>query len=359
MRSYNQIFNSMKNHIIANQDKITDFNEGSVITTLIESIAQEIELLYLSVNIAFKDRFIDLIYSIFEHKRDTPKPSTILVTFNKQIWGEVVTIPKNTRLITPDNIVFITENDTDIIIPGMSMLKEIACISETTGSQNNIPANTSIKFEKETPELKNVTLTIKEGGAGGRETESDDDYEYRFELLLKGLGGSEKSSIKNEVLKIPFVKDCNIYDISDNNVLNSKYFFTIIVAKQYNTNLTDKEHAEIVDVVEKFRACGCPCNIVSVKIKNVSIYLHIYYNKLGNKEQLLDRINSILSDFKNGIKIASKLYYNDIINKLTNEQFIENVIITGSGTGSYGDIINADEDEIIYPAFDVMLYVNE
>ena len=45
--NYKDIYDKAKNYIIANQDKITDFNDGSVISTLIEAFARILERFYI------------------------------------------------------------------------------------------------------------------------------------------------------------------------------------------------------------------------------------------------------------------------------------------------------------------------
>lgn len=80
-QSYNDILTKMKNLMIANQDKLTDFNEGSIILTQFEVIANILERFYVDTRNGYTQSLKDIAYSIFDFKKKAGAKATTNVVF--------------------------------------------------------------------------------------------------------------------------------------------------------------------------------------------------------------------------------------------------------------------------------------
>ena len=59
LKLFTSILEDMMNWVIANQNKVTDFNEGSVARSLLEAVALEVEQLYIRTRVGFDDALVD------------------------------------------------------------------------------------------------------------------------------------------------------------------------------------------------------------------------------------------------------------------------------------------------------------
>jgi len=65
IKTFDQIYNDMKNYIIANQDKLTDFNDGGVLVSQVEATARQMAMLYVDCRVGFSSFLRPLPYSVF------------------------------------------------------------------------------------------------------------------------------------------------------------------------------------------------------------------------------------------------------------------------------------------------------
>ena len=69
VETYGNILNRMKNHMIAGQNKITDFNKGSIIMTIFESVARPMEQAYIDTRNGYMNNLRAIAYSVFDFEK--------------------------------------------------------------------------------------------------------------------------------------------------------------------------------------------------------------------------------------------------------------------------------------------------
>jgi hypothetical protein len=79
LKSYREIFEDMRDYVVAHQNKITDFNEGSVAASMPEAVAREVATLYHKTvaNIELYGR--GMVYAQLEKGDYSMNDETILV----------------------------------------------------------------------------------------------------------------------------------------------------------------------------------------------------------------------------------------------------------------------------------------
>ena len=171
--------------------QITDFNEGSVIRNVIESLAVELFHKMQVDNDIDKRAFIstctgnylDLHGADINAPRSKGNESWGVVTFSiPAVEAFEVVIPVNTILVAQDTgLQFRTINDGYIGVGETSV--DVACRSVVVGANCNAAAGTVNTFYDIKP-YSTLTVTNSEAFTGGKDSETDDEYRARL-LNLK------------------------------------------------------------------------------------------------------------------------------------------------------------------------------
>jgi uncharacterized phage protein gp47/JayE len=121
VKKFSSILASMINWVSSSTDKITDFNKGSVVRTLLESVAMELEELYYQLQKATEEAIEEAIYRTFNFPRNPAKKATGTVRFTR-ISGTtaVVTIPIGSLVGTDTDPSVIFETQADETIPSIT-----------------------------------------------------------------------------------------------------------------------------------------------------------------------------------------------------------------------------------------------
>ena len=172
--------------------QITDFNDGSVIRNIIESVAVENFHMMQVDNDIDKRAFISTCVGSYLdlHGADINAPRSM----GKESWGVVtfsipttetfeIVIPENTILVAQDTgLQFRTINDAYISVGETSV--DVACRSVVVGDNCNAASGTVNTFYDVKP-YSSLTVVNAEAFYGGADSETDDEYRARL-LELKG-----------------------------------------------------------------------------------------------------------------------------------------------------------------------------
>lgn len=117
VKKFNSLIASMINWMASATTKITDYNKGSVIRTILESVAMEMEELYYQLLQATQEAIEEAVYRTFNFPKNPAEKATGTERFTRLTGTEaVVSIPAGTLVATDTDpaIVFETEDD-DVI----------------------------------------------------------------------------------------------------------------------------------------------------------------------------------------------------------------------------------------------------
>ena len=167
--------------------QITDFNEGSEIRNILESIACDVyhleannqntlKAVFLSTSYG---RYLDLFGEELNRQRDYGSVSTGNVEFTiPEEATQEVTIPDGTILLDSDTgIEFSTSGDAVISIGETSVTCLV--VSVVIGTNTNSKADKITVF-RDNPPMSSLTVTNPEKMTGGRNAELDDEYRERL-----------------------------------------------------------------------------------------------------------------------------------------------------------------------------------
>ena len=167
--------------------QITDFNEGSEIRNLLESLACDIFHLELDnqdiIRACFLSttygRYLDLFGEELNRPRDYGSVSTgnVVFTIPEEATQEVI-IPDGTILLDNETgIEFATSGDAVISIGETSVT--CLAVSVIIGLNTNSKADKITVF-RDNPPVSSLTVTNPEAMTGGRNSELDDEYRTRL-----------------------------------------------------------------------------------------------------------------------------------------------------------------------------------
>ena len=171
------------------ETKVTDFNEGSEIRNLLESIAVDLYDLMEDNYEATKIAFISTAYGEWldlhgenpsiNLPRDTGSEATGLVTFSiPDIRTVDIIIPEETLLICEENdLEYITDSEAIIIAGDTSV--DVYCTCLTVGEDGNCSADTITVIDDDNID-DTVEVTNPEALSEGTDYEEDDEYRERL-----------------------------------------------------------------------------------------------------------------------------------------------------------------------------------
>lgn len=326
-RTYEDLMADMKNHMITNQKKITDFNQGSVIMTMFESIARPIESAYIDSRNGYTNILRMIAYSVFDFKKKEGAKATVEVVFSaaEPVVDDVV-IPSNTR-ISNGSLVFIT-NAATVISSGSTDSNSVTAQAESIGLKYNLLPETITHIESSVP---GEVVAVKNQGkaVGGANDETESEMLARFKEFINGLQGSNEYGLRYAIKALEGVRSVGIEEHfpPKNNVYN----FTVYV-DDGTGKMTDDLKAEVEKVVNGDntsvnpgkKACGInvdiqPANIVQINL-DVTCFIYRTENAVAMKD-----IQETLEDLINGKGIGENIVLTDIVLKLRKIGYITDV----------------------------------
>lgn len=209
VKRLSQILSDMIIYIIANQDALTDFNEGSLIRTFCESIGIEMEELYVKVKLGFTESLFDIPLLLFLFPPLTGQKAAGLVIFSRTGTTGIVAILTGTIVVSDDGVRFETTADGSIA-DGNTSSSPIPIMAVSEGRGGNVPANTINTIE--TPITGIDSVTNAAGTTGGQNAETESQYQRRFAEMIEGLGGANLAGIKKACRDVTGVRSVSIIE---------------------------------------------------------------------------------------------------------------------------------------------------
>ena len=81
IRRYDEIMAGAMANMIAKQDKITDFNEGSIIHTILDTVSRIAERMYVAIRQGYNELLVLIPYSLFGFERKNGLLSSVRLHF--------------------------------------------------------------------------------------------------------------------------------------------------------------------------------------------------------------------------------------------------------------------------------------
>lgn len=190
LKKYTDIYNDCKNYIIANQDRITDFNDGSTISTEIESFCREMAAMYSQARSGFSAVLAKIAYSAFKFPKQPASYASGTVAFTRDDTTMAKTLSAGTQVSTNGGVVFKTTADALVPIGTATVSASIQAVD--SGTSGNVAAGTITTIVSD---IAMDSVANQSAISGGLDAETDAQYQARFLAYINGLGLSNKYGI--------------------------------------------------------------------------------------------------------------------------------------------------------------------
>jgi uncharacterized phage protein gp47/JayE len=185
IKSFDNIRESMINYIISHQDKLTDFNDGSVLGSQIEAVARELALIYIRCRVGFSSYLRALPYSVFGFKKkDGLKASANLVFSRAKPYSYETAIPVGC-VVAAGGLKFLT-TEAGAVPSGAKDSGAITAIAEAVGEEYNVGPQSIKKLITSLP-ADIVAVNNAGAASGGIDSEDWGAYMNRFADFILGL----------------------------------------------------------------------------------------------------------------------------------------------------------------------------
>lgn len=172
------------NWIRATTQRITDFNVGSVIRTMIEACAVEIEELYQRMFIGIREAIPVSVYNSFDFAALPAVASSGLVRVTIAAATADVLIPTGTKFSVAGRSVFYTATG-DVVIAAGNTMGDVSVVASEDGSSGNLPSGAI--FDVQPAPTNFVGATNLADFINGRDLENDADRKIRFNEFIASL----------------------------------------------------------------------------------------------------------------------------------------------------------------------------
>lgn len=329
IKTYDEIFESLKANFLANQNKVTDFNNASIIKAFCEAVATEEARKYLETDIGYMLNLNSVPASVFEFKKKDGIRATGTVVFSRSSQKGFVTVIPSGTVVSGGAYKFITtaaitikEGEKDSAPITILAEKEGADYNLSIGAINSIESSVSSDVIK----VANDTKT-----AGGVDEETDSEMLTRFKLYINGLQGTSSYGLKNAVMSVTGVRSVNtIEHFSDDT---TPYNVTVY-AEDGTGNLAESIKKDIETVINGDntavnpgkRAPGINVEVKAPGIVSVDIKLTCYYYRVDTdvaKKAVEDNIR----DYINSLIIGNDVILTSLIAEIRKLSYIKDVKI--------------------------------
>jgi uncharacterized phage protein gp47/JayE len=316
-------------NMIALQDSITDFNEGSNIHTLLDTVSRIGERLYVAIRQGYNENLRLVPYSNFRftRKQGTYAHGTAVFSRSNPLTGRTI-IPTGTRISDGSKAYATTE--VGYIEPGNTDSNPIKIIAITAGALSNIPAHVLNTIESAVPS-DIVVVTNDVPLTDGTDIESDTEFDERFKIYINGLQGTNDYAIMSAVLELPIVRSVSIKNHKPplRNIFNMSVYVddgsgtateeTLAVAKLEIEGDGTVQHQGHLAPGVNVRVL--PPQTVPV---DFSVVAYVYRADILESE---NEIRRIITDYVNSLSIGKSAIISEIISRLKQIPFVEDIPI--------------------------------
>lgn len=195
IKDFSSIAAGLINVVRATTNKVTDFNRGSVIRTMLEATAAEIEELYLQMYLGIKEAIPVSVFTTFGFGRQAAEAASGTIRFSTggSLASSLIPIPLGTIVRVPGtSLTYATTADTAIAI-GNSYVDVLAA-AQSIGLAGNVGAD--LITELVTAVTGIASVTNPSPFINGQDVETDDERRVRFQGFIASLARGTKASIE-------------------------------------------------------------------------------------------------------------------------------------------------------------------
>lgn len=349
IRTYDEIYNDLKNSFLRNQDKITDMSKAGIMRAFLVAVATEEARKYIETEMSFTESMKKIPPSIFGFKKKQGTFASGTVRFSTNETNGVpfeCIIPKGTR-VSGAGHTYLTEGVAKIN-QGDIVSNDVIAKAEKVGEAQNVEVGVISGIETIVPDyVKEVTNAGR--FTGGSNQETDTEYLLRFNDYINGLQGTSYYGLKSACLGVNGVKSVSIVENYDTNNI----YAATIFAEDGSGKLSAATKAEIETVIN---GDGTPQNPgkrspgINIQVMEpVSIDLNVAITcEYENAEADIVRqsVENVVRTYINSLGIGQDVVMSDIIREVRTYSYVKDTYVTQLTTG---ELLEEEELDVLPP----------
>ena len=330
IRRYDEIMAGATANMIAKQDKITDFNEGSIIHTILDTVSRIAERMYVAIRQGYNELLVLIPYSLFGFGRKNGLHASGKVIFKRSAAHPAQSIIPKGAKVSGGAYSFTTTEAGIIPVDGTESVP-IEVIANTAGRAFNVAAGVVNTIDSVVP-ADVVEVTNPHAFSGGTDQETDAEYKERFRMYINGLSGTNSYAIKSAALSVNAVRSVstqnhkppykNLYNMSiyvDDGSGGATEETIEAVRRAIEGDDTEANPGHLAPVIN-IRVLS-PTAIPVVIEMDASIYSI-------DTDEAREGIRSVVSSYINGLTIGKPVVLSEIITKVMALNYVKDVSIS-------------------------------
>lgn len=313
IRTLKVILNSMVNWVKSNTSNLTNFAPGSVIRTILESVALEVEALYMQMHKGFRWALENSVLYTFGFKKREAMHAIGEIEIRFSDVREPLGIPKGTVFISlPSDsgisVKFETTEDV-LVLPHQDSVR-VQIKSIAPGTIGNVPPN-YIRVA-ENPIHYYLSINNPESTSGGKDEETTEERKERFNMFIKSLSKGTPVAIKYGAMEVQ-PTDTNLEGVAGVHVVDVPGQI-YVYAHDSKGELSDNLRRRIEENLVNYKSAGVEVLVFPADKKLVHMKVDIVLDpRIRYPEIYKNQIQNSLIDYINSFPVSKSLIKADII----------------------------------------------
>lgn len=344
IRRYDEIMSEAVANFVAQQDKITDLNEGSVIHTILDTVSRIAEREYVAIRQGYNEMLSIIPYSPFEFvRKEGMFASGNVIFFRDKAINARTILPKGLH-VEGGGLKF-TTTEMGVIEAGALESQEVSVIADGAGRDWNIGADV-INTIDSVVAMDVAGVKNNKAFTGGSDEETNGDYEERFRAYLAGLSGTNCYAIRAAALSVKTVRSVS----TENHKPPLKNIYNMSVYVEDGSGGATDETLDAVRLAiegdgssenQGHLAPGVNVRILSPTAVPVNIAMSVTVVNADSASSQ-EEVESAVRGYVNGLLIGRSFLLSDCMAKVKALPYVKDVSISSPIKN-----INVDIDQIV------------
>lgn len=329
IRRYEDIMQQALGNMIAGQDKITDFNPGSIIHTLLDTVSRIAEREYVAIRQGYNENLRLVPYSIFKFRRKQGRKASGTAVFSR-----TKPLPAQTIIVSGTKVSFEDKDyvttEVGFIEAGAVNSNPIKILAADIGASFNIPSGVIDTIKTAVP-ADVVLVTNNAAITGGTNRESDTEFDEKFKIFINGLSGTNIYAIMSAALELDCVRSVSLKNHKPplRNIFNLSIYVDDGSGTASEETIAEVKLAIEGDGTAEHQGHLAPG--VNVRILppqtvpvNISIISYVFRADIQGAET---EIRRIVTEYVNSLTIGKSVILSEVVSRIKKLSFVRDVQI--------------------------------
>lgn len=343
LKHFDQVVASELNWMASVQAKVTDFNIGSVVRTLLEAVGMEVEEFYYRMVDALEQEIPNSAYDSFGFARLAATKATGTVTFGRSTAADQdYVIPAGTIVSTTDLVTF--QTIAEVTLATGLMTVQAGIIASVAGAAGNVKAQAIVVLNSALLGIETVSNAL--ALTGGTDEETDEDRAERFRIFIEALPRTTVGGQRGGVLTAQLVDSAgtiiervrqaktvepyltgegprSVVDVYIDNGSGTASANLIAAAQA----VIDGSAPGVTPEVMGYRASGITVNVKAVTAVPVDIACTITVDAGATASVVQDAVRASIGSYLAGLKIHDPLDWERLLTVIITTAGVDTAVI--------------------------------